>query len=228
MKLVGFVSALPAAMEMDRELAGPDFEFSYLILDVAREGKWRFIQELRRFLRSLCLRDKKRVLQMYRSGRLCWSSSLTDPSTLRWIGEQSADAGVHGVNVIYPVKVIEMFPKGILNAHIGPLPEIRGRSSLEWSLLTGMDPSVSVIRVDEGIDTGAIWSRNGYPDLRAENSNQLREKLFSYRWQELREALRKICNGQQPLEQLSAEGARYYPVSDLFRSAADRLASSRT
>lgn len=44
----------------------------------------------------------------------------------------------------------------VANAHLGPLPQIRGMNAVEWSVLLGFDPSVTVHIIDEGIDTGAV------------------------------------------------------------------------
>lgn len=47
----------------------------------------------------------------------------------------------------------------ILNAHSGPLPEVRGMNALEWSLLLGFHPTVTIHLIDRGIDTGPILER---------------------------------------------------------------------
>ena len=44
----------------------------------------------------------------------------------------------------------------VLNAHMGPLPEIRGMNACEWALLLGLPPSVTIHVIDRGIDTGGI------------------------------------------------------------------------
>ena len=48
---------------------------------------------------------------------------------------------------------------GVLNAHSGPLPFFRGMNSLEWTLLHGVCPEVTVHMIDTGIDTGPILYR---------------------------------------------------------------------
>lgn len=44
----------------------------------------------------------------------------------------------------------------ILNAHSGPLPEIRGMNAAEWSLLLGLPTEMTIHVIDPGIDTGAV------------------------------------------------------------------------
>jgi len=44
----------------------------------------------------------------------------------------------------------------VLNAHLGPLPEIRGMNAAEWSVLLKLQPTATIHMIDEGIDTGAV------------------------------------------------------------------------
>ena len=43
----------------------------------------------------------------------------------------------------------------VLNAHAGPLPEIRGMNAAEWAFLLGARREITIHRIDQGIDTGA-------------------------------------------------------------------------
>jgi len=45
-----------------------------------------------------------------------------------------------------------------LNAHSGPLPEIRGMNAAEWAYLLGARREITIHHIDEGIDTGAVVS----------------------------------------------------------------------
>src|SRR5205823_2033065 len=42
----------------------------------------------------------------------------------------------------------------VINAHQGPLPEIRGMNAVEWALFLGRTPEVTIHLIDRGIDTG--------------------------------------------------------------------------
>ena len=39
------------------------------------------------------------------------------------------------------------------------MPEIRGMNAVEWSILLGYEPSITIHLIDRGIDTGNILSR---------------------------------------------------------------------
>jgi len=51
---------------------------------------------------------------------------------------------------------------GILNAHLALLPEIRGMSSPEWSLLCGVPLGITIHFMDSGVDTGSILLRREF------------------------------------------------------------------
>ena len=46
---------------------------------------------------------------------------------------------------------------GVLNIHLGLLPEIRGMSSPEWSLLNRVPVGITIHYMDAGIDTGRFF-----------------------------------------------------------------------
>jgi methionyl-tRNA formyltransferase len=51
---------------------------------------------------------------------------------------------------------------GILNSHLALLPEIRGMSSPEWSLLCGVPLGITIHFMDSGVDTGPILLRREF------------------------------------------------------------------
>jgi folate-dependent phosphoribosylglycinamide formyltransferase PurN len=59
--------------------------------------------------------------------------------------------------------LLEASRLGVLNAHLALLPEIRGMSSPEWSLLRGVPLGITIHFVDTGIDTGPVLLRRAFP-----------------------------------------------------------------
>lgn len=51
---------------------------------------------------------------------------------------------------------------GVLNSHLALLPEIRGMSSPEWSLLCGVPLGITVHFMDSGVDTGPVLLRREF------------------------------------------------------------------
>ena len=64
---------------------------------------------------------------------------------------------VAGYSTILKQKVLDIPQLGTINLHAGRLPEYRGGSPLNWQLINGEEKAgISVILMDEGIDTGSV------------------------------------------------------------------------
>ena len=86
-------------------------------------------------------------------------SSLNSASFLNALSKNEIDILVYSGGGIVRKPIIQAVKFGVLNAHSGPLPFFRGMNSLEWTLLHGVCPEVSVHLIDAGIDTGPILYR---------------------------------------------------------------------
>ena len=70
---------------------------------------------------------------------------------------------------------------GVINAHLGLLPEIRGMSSPEWSLLQDVPPGITLHYMDAGIDTGPVLLRREFPEAaQCQSLDELRNRLIAY------------------------------------------------
>jgi len=75
---------------------------------------------------------------------------------------------------------------GVLNVHLGLLPQIRGMSSPEWSLLSGVPVGITFHYMDAGIDTGPILRRYEFPGAaECESLSDLRSRLIAFASQRL-------------------------------------------
>src|SRR5262249_54136223 len=61
-------------------------------------------------------------------------------------------------------QVLNLPRLGVLNAHLALLPEIRGMSTPEWSLLCGIPLGITIHFMDTGIDTGPVLLRREFTD----------------------------------------------------------------
>ena len=58
---------------------------------------------------------------------------------------------------ILPAPVLGAFPYGCLNIHGSLLPKYRGAAPVQWAILSGDEETgVSIMRLDEGMDTGPV------------------------------------------------------------------------
>ena len=68
---------------------------------------------------------------------------------------------VAGFSQIFSKKLILLPQYGTINLHAGPLPKYRGGSPLNWQIINGeKNIGISIIQMDENIDTGTILNKS--------------------------------------------------------------------
>src|SRR5215208_3341231 len=106
------------------------------------------------------------------------------PRTLRDADEQArfraldADlAVVAAYGLILPKPILEAPKAGAVNVHASLLPRWRGAAPIQRAILAGDAASgVTIMRMDEGLDTGPMLSRHTL-DIRRKNAGQITEEL---------------------------------------------------
>ena len=125
---------------------------------------------------------------------------------------------------------------GILNVHLGLLPEVRGMSSPEWSLLQGVPLGITFHYMDAGIDTGPVLRRYEFPDAtRCESLNDLRNRLIASGVERIGEVIEGLARGaicatpQSDLNNFGpGEDCQYFVMHEWLQArAAERLVASR-
>jgi methionyl-tRNA formyltransferase len=78
----------------------------------------------------------------------------------RWLLERGADfALVAAYGRILPKSVLGAPRRGCLNLHASILPQYRGAAPIAWALLDGQrETGISLMQMDEGMDTGAVYA----------------------------------------------------------------------
>ncbi|MBK6937494.1 MAG: hypothetical protein IPH18_11870 [Chitinophagaceae bacterium] len=93
---------------------------------------------------------------------------------------------------ILPDAIINMPEKGFINFHYGLLPSCRGPQPILWHMLKNdTEAGITLHKVDEGIDTGAIIIQEKIPIEQADTYGTLQTKL-AYLAAKQAEALLKI------------------------------------
>src|SRR6185295_10516738 len=106
---------------------------------------------------------------------------------------------------------------------IGLLPEYRGRSVMEWSILAGAPTGISVFFMDSGIDTGRDIVVRRAVDPRGESVLSAKASLFERDGELYADALRRlVAEPDCPMEENSG-GRRYYVMSGLLTSVVDAM-----
>jgi hypothetical protein len=92
--------------------------------------------------------------------------------------------------------LLDVSRHGVLNIHLGLLPEIRGMSAPEWSLLNHVPSGITIHYMDAGIDTGPILQRFELPDVsQSESLSGLRHRLVAFGVEKLVEVIAGLNRG---------------------------------
>jgi hypothetical protein len=226
-KVVALCDRLSNALRLGRALAGT--EGVDLVLLVSNNQRRRASVFGGILLADLILAGPAGWLQVARVARrrrlTVSTGHLEDPGLLEKIAGMHPDVGLHATGVIYRRGLIDLFAQGVLNPHIGLLPEYRGRSVLEWSVLNGDPTGITTFFVDEGIDTGPrIVCREPVPIPPGMRVPDAKSHLFGLDGVMFRAALTRLQDpGFEPILQEVSDGTRWYAMSHLFTGVVDRL-----
>jgi methionyl-tRNA formyltransferase len=83
-------------------------------------------------------------------------ASLNERTSIDAARHLQVDGVLYGGGGILAPAFLDAVGAPVLNAHSGPLPEVRGMHACEWSLLLGARPTVTIHFIDEGLDTGPV------------------------------------------------------------------------
>ena len=105
--------------------------------------------------------------------------------------------------IIVSKKIINIFPKGIINIHPSLLPTYRGATPVQTALLDGLNETgVSIMLLDEKLDSGPILFQQTETILPTETAKSLYEKLFTIGAKKLPQIIAQyVDNKLQPTPQ---------------------------
>jgi folate-dependent phosphoribosylglycinamide formyltransferase PurN len=128
-------------------------------------------------------------------------------------------------------QLLEIPRFGVLNVHLGLLPEVRGMSSPEWSLLNRVPVGITIHYMDAGIDTGPILQRCEFPDMaQCESLGDLRNRLIAFGIEKVGEVVEGLVSGTiaaEPQSDLDRDNQFFVMHERLQARAAERLMASR-
>jgi methionyl-tRNA formyltransferase len=114
---------------------------------------------------------------------------------------------------ILPKDILDLPPKGCVNVHGSLLPRFRGAAPIQWSIAHGdAETGVTLMVMDEGLDTGPMLAMKKLPIGPDETSASLYPKLAALGGDLLRESLPAYLRGElKPVPQPS-EGVVLAPI----------------
>lgn len=113
--------------------------------------------------------------------------------------------------IIVSRKVIDYFPLGIVNSHFSLLPEWRGADPITFSILSGQPKTgVSLMLIDEGLDTGKLLTYKTLPIEPMDTTQSLTDRLIKLSDKLLQDNLPKYVIGSiKPKNQPHPDRATY-------------------
>ena len=125
-------------------------------------------------------------------------TKIRTPDFLAWLAEQSADvAVVLAYGRILPGPVLVAPARGCLNLHASILPRYRGAAPIQWAIARGeKETGVSLMQMDEGLDTGAVFSVRRTPIGEDETAGELAMRLGALAADLVREDVPRIVAGE--------------------------------
>ena len=98
---------------------------------------------------------------------------------------------------IIPPQLLHVAPYGCINLHVSLLPKYRGSAPIQWAVLNGdAETGVSIMQLDEGLDTGDVLMVEPVAIDPEETSGELFDRVSAVGARTLVTALDKLAAGK--------------------------------
>lgn len=114
---------------------------------------------------------------------------------------------------IIPKNILDYPKYGCINIHASLLPKYRGSAPMQWALINGeKETGVTLMYMDEGMDTGDIITKQTYAIKDSDNIGTLHDELSKIGTQLLDDNLESIISGNCPRIKQDELLATYAPM----------------
>jgi methionyl-tRNA formyltransferase len=130
--------------------------------------------------------------------------TLKDPQVQSELQAFNADIMVViAYGLILPASILSFFKYGCINVHASLLPRWRGAAPIQRSLLAGdVETGVTIMQIDEGLDTGAMLLQKSYTIQPKDTAQVLHDQLATLGASALNEVIDFLVAGSvQPIAQ---------------------------
>jgi methionyl-tRNA formyltransferase len=142
-----------------------------------------------------------------------YCNDLNDPVVIQGLEDIKPDLVVFTGGGLIRQQVLENAGAGVLNCHMGLLPQYRGMDVVEWPILEEeLDQiGISVHFMDRGVDTGDILRVKRIPAHPGESIQRLRNRIEAQMSQQLVSACLDYLNGSlNRTPQMPDDGRQYF------------------
>lgn len=140
-----------------------------------------------------------------------WAHKKHIPKFFEYSELPEADMGVcASFGMIVPKVVLDNFKYGVLNVHPSLLPQFRGSSPIQATLITGVNPTgVSIIKMNDKLDQGPVLTQFKDDVLETDTNETLRERLFEKSAEVLLEMIPAYIEGKIKLKPQNEDKATF-------------------
>ena len=111
---------------------------------------------------------------------------------------------------ILPVGILDLPRYGCINVHTSLLPKYRGAAPIQWAILDGeAETGVTIMKMDAGLDTGAILTQVTTPIMPEDNAQTLHDRLAQLGAELLVKTIPDYVSGKIAPRPQPAEGATH-------------------
>lgn len=138
---------------------------------------------------------------------------VRDGRLREWLAECRADvAVVLAYGRILPPDVLRTPRHGCLNLHASLLPRFRGAAPIQWALMEGAEETgISLMQMDEGLDTGPVFTRHPLPISEVDNAGTLTDRLAALAARVIESDLEAVVAGRLSAEPQQDDLATWAP-----------------
>ncbi|AEH23101.1 Methionyl-tRNA formyltransferase [Thermodesulfobacterium geofontis OPF15] len=139
---------------------------------------------------------------------------LKDPQFIQILKDLSPDLiVVCAYGKIIPKEILEIPKFGCWNIHASLLPKYRGASPINWAILEGeKETGITIMLMDEGLDTGPILLQKKIPISENDDANSLSQKLAQLGKETILSAIELHKKGELKIIPQPEEGISYAPI----------------
>ena len=138
-------------------------------------------------------------------------TSLKDPDIQAAFRALDSDAAiVIAYGLILPEAILQGPRLGCFNIHMSLLPRWRGAAPIQRAIMAGdRETGTTIMQMDEGLDTGAILSRDAMPILPTSTAGDLHDALAGMGARLIVDTLADLVSGKVVAEPQPEKGATY-------------------
>lgn len=113
---------------------------------------------------------------------------------------------------ILPQTILDLPRFGCVNVHTSLLPKYRGAAPIQWAILNDeTETGVTIMKMDAGMDTGAILTQEKTPIHETDNAQTLHDRLATTGAELLMRTIPDYVAGKVPMRPQPADGVSYAP-----------------